>query len=135
MLGWLFILLFLIWGCSFVAIKFALMGFPPFLAAALRMLVSIGGLSLFYLLLGKKFRVPREMIVRVWVAGLFMIGFPFALLFWGEQYISAGLAGIINGTVPVWIFIFGLLPSASLLISGHNTTADGNSALMPDPGT
>jgi drug/metabolite transporter (DMT)-like permease len=35
----------------------------------------------------------------------------FALLaaFWGEKRISPGLAGIINGTVPIWTFVFGIL--------------------------
>ncbi len=31
-----------------------------------------------------------------------MIGIPYAFVFWGETKISAGLAGIINGTVPLW---------------------------------
>jgi drug/metabolite transporter (DMT)-like permease len=45
----------------------------------------------------------------MWLAGLFAQGFPFALLFWGEKRVSPGLAGIINGTVPIWAFLLGLL--------------------------
>jgi drug/metabolite transporter (DMT)-like permease len=39
---------------------------------------------------------------------LFAQGIPFAFLFWGERRVSPGLAGIVNGTVPLWTFIFGL---------------------------
>jgi drug/metabolite transporter (DMT)-like permease len=48
----------------------------------------------------------------MWLAGLFAQGIPFAFLFWGERRVSPGLAGIINGTVPLWTFIFGLVLGA-----------------------
>ena len=46
---------------------------------------------------------------RIWIMGLFAQGLPFFFLFYGEQYISSGLAGILNGTVPIWTLLFSLI--------------------------
>jgi drug/metabolite transporter (DMT)-like permease len=46
-------------------------------------------------------------------------------LFWGEKRISPGLAGIINGTVPIWTFVFGLLVG-----NGEAFTARKTSGLL-----
>jgi len=31
------------------------------------------------------------------------------LLAWGEQYLSSGIAGLLNSTIPLWVAIFALL--------------------------
>jgi drug/metabolite transporter (DMT)-like permease len=46
---------------------------------------------------------------RIWIMGLFSQGIPFFFLFLGEQHISPGLAGILNGTVPIWTLLFSLM--------------------------
>lgn len=104
-----FFLLAAFWGGSFVAIKFVVSAFPPLFGAFLRVAVALVALSAVFLLQGRDLRVPRRTLLRMWLAGLFAQGFPFLLLFWGERLISPGLAGIINGTVPLWTFCLGLL--------------------------
>lgn len=42
------------------------------------------------------------MLLRVWMAGLLMIGIPYCLVGWGETKTPAALGGIINGMVPLW---------------------------------
>jgi drug/metabolite transporter (DMT)-like permease len=42
---------------------------------------------------------------RIWLAGFFAMALPWYLLFWGERFISPALAGIINGTVPLWVIL------------------------------
>lgn len=102
-----FALLAIFWGGSFVAIKFAIAVLPPFLAGALRSLAALTLLSAIFLVQGRKFTVPRDLRSRVWIAGLFAQGIPFSLLFWGERSISPGLAGILNGTTPLWTLVLG----------------------------
>lgn len=85
-----------------------------------RMLVAVAVLWLFISLKGISLRVGRLQLLRIFVAGLFSIGFPFALLFWAEQFIPAGLAGVLNGTTPLFtmalILAFGTTrPKASEL--------------------
>lgn len=53
--------------------------------------------------------VPFPIAWRLWIAGLFMQGIPFALLFYGEQSIEPAVASILNSTVGLWAFILNVL--------------------------
>jgi drug/metabolite transporter (DMT)-like permease len=103
----LFCLLAAFWGGSFVAIKFAVLVFPPAFSAMLRVAVAVVVLAAAFRYQGRDLTVPFSTRRNMWLAGLFAQGLPFALLFWGEKKISPGLAGIINGTVPIWAFVLG----------------------------
>jgi drug/metabolite transporter (DMT)-like permease len=105
----LFVLIALFWGGSFIAIKDLVADVPPLMAATLRQAAAIIFLAVFYAVKKKKFFVQRRLLWKVWLTGLFMLGIPFSLLFWGEQKISAGLAGILNGCTPVCTFILSLI--------------------------
>jgi drug/metabolite transporter (DMT)-like permease len=105
----LFALLAAFWGGSFVAIKFAVQAFPSTFSAMLRVVVALAVLAAIFRYEKRDLRVSFPARRRMWLAGLFAQGLPFALLFWGEKRVSPGLAGIINGTVPIWTFVLGLL--------------------------
>jgi drug/metabolite transporter (DMT)-like permease len=45
----------------------------------------------------------------LWIAGFFAQALPFALLFYGEQYVAPALASIINSTVSIWSLVLGTL--------------------------
>ncbi len=106
-----FFLLASFWGGSFVAIKAVVSTVPPFFGAMLRVGLGLFFLILIFCLLKKRVSVPFSIRWRIWILGLFSQGFPFFFLFWGEQYISSGLAGILNGTVPIWTLLFSLTSS------------------------
>ena len=92
----LFFLLTGFWGASFVAIKYVIAGLPPVVGAAVRVGIALFCFILFFRFRGQSTRLAPALRWKVWLTGLFAQGFPFALLFWGEQSVSAGLAGIIN---------------------------------------
>ena len=104
----LFALLAALWGGSFVAIKFVVRDFPPLFGALLRVAVALAALAALFFWQRRNLRVPAALRHRMWLAGVFAQGLPFLLLFWGERLIAPGLAGIINGTVPLWAFCIGL---------------------------
>lgn len=104
----LFFLLATFWGGSFVAIKFVVQDFPPAFGAMLRVAVAVAVFGILFTAQKRSLRVAPQIRRRMWLAGLFAQGIPFALLFWGERKIAPGLAGIINGTVPLWTFLLGL---------------------------
>lgn len=118
----LFALLAAFWGGSFVAIKFAVQVFPPTFCAMLRVAVALVVLAALFLSQGRNLRVSGPTRRKMWLAGLFAQGVPFALLFWGEKRISPGLAGIINGTVPLWTFTLGLLAGSGESFTARKTT-------------
>ncbi|MDQ8039431.1 MAG: DMT family transporter [Rickettsiella sp.] len=104
-----FFLLASFWGGSFVAIKTVVDTVPPFFGAMLRVGLALFFLIIIFCVLKKKVSVPFSYRWRIWILGLFSQGIPFFFLFWGERHISSGLAGILNGTVPIWTLLFSLI--------------------------
>lgn len=103
-----FALTALFWGGSFLAIRVSIENFPPFIAAAMRV-----GIATFIMLVLMMYRrgdsVPRRVRLSMIANGLFTLGFPWALLFWGEQYIAPAMAGIINATTPLFTVVIATL--------------------------
>ncbi len=104
----LFLLLAIFWSGSFVAIKAMVLWIPPLLSAMFRIGIALLFLIGLLIFLRKPVHAPFSLRWRLWVTGLFSQGIPFSLLFWGEKHIAPGLAGILNGTVPLWAFMLGL---------------------------
>lgn len=105
----LFILLALFWSGSFIGIKIVVNNLPPFFGAMLRVLIALISLILIFYIRKESTQVRFSLRWRMWIVGLFAQGIPFAFLFWGERLITPGLAGILNGTVSLWVFILSLL--------------------------
>ncbi|MCB0403218.1 MAG: DMT family transporter [Bdellovibrionales bacterium] len=94
------------WGSSFLAIKSAIAEVPPIFAATLRMTVA---LTFFIVVLAVRRRartIPGRLLPRVWLTGLFSIGIPFSLLFLGIRDASVCFTGIMDGSVPLWTFLW-----------------------------
>jgi len=104
----LFILLACFWSGSFIGIKIVVAVWPPLLGAAIRVAIGLICLMLFIRATGKAIHLPYSLRWKVWMIGLFAQAIPFTFLFWGERLISPGLAGIINGSVPIWTYLFSL---------------------------
>lgn len=102
----LFALLASLWGGSFVAIKFVVRDMAPVTGAFFR--VAVACVILTVVFARRDTSATRAERRRMWIAGVFTQGIPFSLLFWGEQRLSPGVAGIINGTVPLWSFLMTL---------------------------
>jgi len=73
----------------------------------LRVVTALAALAVFSLVTKTPLKAGRADIWRLWVIGFFSQALPFALLFSGEVTISAGLAGILNGTTPIWTLVLG----------------------------
>lgn len=95
----------LIWGTTWFFIKMGLRDLPPISFAALRFIVA--GAVLLFIILWRKIALPRTK--RDWtllaVTGFLQFSFNYAAVFWSEQYISSGLAAVLQATIPA----FGLL--------------------------
>ncbi len=73
------------------------------------MVVAFVSLSIILPFLKIKLRVPAQAQRLVWLTGVFALGLPFSFLFWGETLVTPGLAGMINGTVALWVFLYGII--------------------------
>ena len=98
-----------IWGMSFVLIKIGNRGFTPVQVSFARMLFGLAALT--PVLLVQRGRLPRD--ARTWlhlaVAAVLVNSAPFTLFAVGEQHVSSVLAGIWNGTTPLFVLIAVLL--------------------------
>lgn len=102
------IALYISWGSTYLAIRFAVETIPPFLMAASRFLIAGGVLYLWRRASGDP--SPRRIEWRAAgvVALLLLIGGNGALT-WSEQYITSGLAALLVGSAPLWMALIDAL--------------------------
>jgi len=98
-----FAALCLIWGSTWYFIKVGLVYFSPFLFAGVRFLIAGGLLTGILFLTGKK--LPRTGAVWKYMiySSFLQIIFPYAGVFWGEQFISSGLSAVLNSSIPIFV--------------------------------
>ncbi|HCE72839.1 MAG TPA: EamA family transporter, partial [Ruegeria sp.] len=104
------LLLGLIWGASFLAIRVALDEVPVVTAVLHRTFWA--ALLLWLVVWASRIALPRD--PRVWgaflVMGLLNNVIPFGLMAWGQLYIETGLTSILNASTA----IFGVLVAAAV---------------------
>lgn len=94
--------LYVLWGSTFLGIKFALETFPPFLLGGTRFPLA-GALMLLYLRLrGTPWPTKRQWL-HCAIYGMLMIGFSNGLLAVAETQISSGLSAALAGASPLLI--------------------------------
>ncbi len=94
-----------VWGTTWLAIRIGLETVPPFLSAGLRCLLAAVVLYLILRVRGGTIPFSRE-AWKVYVSlGVLTIGIPFALIYWGQQFIPTGLSSILFGAFPFWVAI------------------------------
>ncbi len=96
---------YLIWGSTYLAIRFAIETIPPFLMAASRYLTAGALLYGWSRLRG----APRPSLVH-WrsagVVGALLLLVGNGGVVWSEQRLSSGLAALLVSTEPLWIVLF-----------------------------
>ena len=97
----LLFLLGLIWGSSFLFIKFTVLSLEPLTAVFLRMLVA--ALCLFIYLRIKKIILPikKKDFINYFIIAVLGNAFPFFLVSWAEISINTNVTGIIMGLMPI----------------------------------
>lgn len=113
--------IYVVWGSTYLAIRFAIETLPPFLMAGVRFVVA--GLLLYAI---AQRREPDRPSGANWLAatvvGCFMlVGGP-GLVTWAEQLVPSGLTALLIATVPLWFVVLDWLlfrgprPSRTVII-------------------
>src|SRR5580700_6954163 len=98
-----FVAIYVIWGSTYLAIRYAVETIPPLVTAGIRHSIA-GGIMLTWAW-WRGFRPTRQQ----WTAGLalgalfFLIGH--GSLHWAEQYVGSGLAALLIATEPMFILV------------------------------
>ena len=102
-LVWL--LLCCIWGSTWLFIKLGLTDLPPLTFAGIRFVIAATILFSLIALRRVPFPTNRRDLLLLAVTGILSFSLNYGLVFWGEQYISSGLAALLQSTLPA----FGLI--------------------------
>jgi drug/metabolite transporter (DMT)-like permease len=100
-----FIALGIVWGSSFLFIKWGLLSLTSIGVAFLRGL--IGGLTLLLFALATRTRLPNKLIhwFHLAVVALFLNAIPSYLFAVGETHVTSVMAGLLNATTPLMTVI------------------------------
>ena len=103
------LVLYFVWGSTYLGIAIAVDSIPPFLMAAVRFLIA--GLVLLAWSIareGRAFVVPTR---REWrdsaIVGALLLGGGMGLVAFGEQTVPSGIAALLIAMMPVWVAILG----------------------------
>ncbi len=102
-------LLYLIWGSTYLGIRFALEGgFPPFLLGGLRF--TIAGALLFAVLRWRGVPMPtRAQWGNVAVMGVLLLMFGNGMVNLAEKTVPSGMAAVAVASAPLWMGVFAAL--------------------------
>ena len=95
-----------VWGSTWMFIRYGLNTIPPLFSAGLRFLVALP--VLYGYVVWKKIPNPfmqKERWLLI-VMGIFSFYFPFAFIYWAEQYVPTGLSSILFAVYPFCVAIF-----------------------------
>ena len=97
----LLLVLGLIWGSSFIFIKYTIYTIPPISAVLLRMFVA--AICLFVYIKVSKIELPydKEAVKNYLVIAILGNALPFILVSWAEIKVTTNLTGIIMGLMPI----------------------------------
>ena len=102
-------LLAVLWGSSYLLIKIAVADIPPITLVAMR--VSIAAVFLLLVMWCQGARFPKD--GNTWRMLLIQAFFnsigSWTVLAWAQQHIDSGLAGVLNSTSPIFVFVITLL--------------------------
>lgn len=125
--------IYLIWGSTFLAVRYVLEAFPPLAMSGARFAVA-GLLLLLYVRKPGSLKEWRSALIM----GTLLLSTGTGLVAWAEQTVSSGQAALVNATTPMWIALWGFYRKG---YPGHATVAGivlaslGLLSLMQDPGS
>lgn len=95
---------YIVWGSTYLAIRFAVETMPPFLMGGVRFLVA--GLILYAWRRAQGDPAPSRMQWRgAAIVGLFLLLGGNGGVSWAEQHVASGIAALIVGSAPLWMVV------------------------------
>jgi drug/metabolite transporter (DMT)-like permease len=99
-----FVAVYLVWGSTYLAIRYAVETIPPFLMVGTRFLVS--GVLLYVWARSRRDERPTPAQWRdAAIAGLLLLCCGNGAVAWAEQRVPSGLAALLVAIVPLWMVL------------------------------
>ena len=103
-----FAAVYVIWGSTYLAIRYAIETLPPFFMAGTRFVIAGGVLYLWSRLTGGE-RPSRAAWVATAVTGILMLAVGNGAVTWSEQRIPSGIAALLVASVALWMVLLEFL--------------------------
>ena len=98
-----FFVIYVVWGSTYLAIRYAVETIPPLLVVGIRQ--GLAGVAIFAWVYARGFRPTlREWRASV-VLGILYFVISHGLLHWAETVVPSGLAALLIASEPIWIAI------------------------------
>ena len=97
-----FLAVYLIWGSTYLAIRFVVVSMPPLLMAGVRFAVAGGILFVWRMARGATRPSARQWKTGAIAGSLMLLGGT-GLVCWVEQWVPSGLTALIISSVPIWM--------------------------------
>src|SRR5262245_46364432 len=101
----LLVVLAALWGASYTFIKVGVETVPPVTLIAGRTLIA--AILLVALIRWRGLLLPKDALTwrRFLIQACLNSAIPFTLIAWGERWVDAGLATVLNSTAPIFTFL------------------------------
>lgn len=103
------LILYVVWGSTYLGIAIAVDTIPPFLMAAVRFLIA--GLVLLAWSVAREGRAFQAPSLKEWrdstVVGGLLLGGGMGMVAYGEQSVPSGITALIIAMMPVWVAVIG----------------------------
>lgn len=104
-LGLSLLAVYLIWGSTYLALRFALESFPPFMLVGIRFVTA--GVLMFALLRARGAALPTlKQAANAALIGFFLLVVGMGGVTFAEQKIASGLTALLVSTLPLWMLVF-----------------------------
>ncbi len=99
------LILYFVWGSTYLANKIALESMPPFQMLAIRLLLA--GIILFSILKIKGVKNPTSKELRnTVIVGILLLNGGLGIVSFSQQWVPSGLAAVVVATMPLWLSLF-----------------------------
>ena len=99
------IALYIVWGSTYLAIRFVVETIPPFMSAGLRFLIAGAILFAWRRMAGDAAPTKKQWISTA-IVGVALLLCSNGVLSWAEQRVPSGIASLIISTIPLWLVLF-----------------------------
>ena len=100
-----FAAVYLIWGSTYLGIRYAIETLPPFLMAATRFLLAGAILFTWAAVSGENIRASLSQWPRAFMLGALLLLCGNGGVTWAEKYIASGFAALLIATEPLWVVL------------------------------
>jgi len=103
------LILYVVWGSTYLGIRVAVETIPPFVLAASRFILagSIMLVAVAVIRRGTLSMPTRRQWRDALIVGTCLMGGGMGAVAWGEQTVPSGITGVLIAMMPVWVAVFG----------------------------